>query len=71
MSLSDVTARLEDLEAHYQAYTQGDRDQPPKPKGFGKLFRRWFTYNAQEIEPVHQQYLEGAEALTKELTGQK
>ena len=67
MSLSDVTARLKDLEAHYRAYTQGDRDQPPKPKGFGKLFRRWFTYNAQEIEPVHREFLEGAEALTKEL----
>ena len=67
MSLADVTARLEALEEHYRTYTRGNRDQPPKPKGFGKLFRRWFTYNAQEIEPVHQQYLEGAEALTKEL----
>ena len=67
MSLADVNARLEALEEHYRAYTQGSRDQPPKPKGFGKLFRRWFTYNAQEIEPVHREFLEGAEALTKEL----
>ena len=67
MSLAGVSARLEALEEHYRAYIRAYREQPPKPKGFGKLFRRWFTYNAQEIEPVHQQYLEGAEALTKEL----
>ena len=67
MSLSDVTARLEALEEHYRDYTYLDPEQPPKPKGFGKLFRRWFTYNAQEIEPVHQQFLEGTETLVKEL----
>ena len=67
MSLADVNARLEALEAHYEAYALGERDQPPKPKGFGKLFRRWFTYNDQETEPVHREFLEGAEALTKEL----
>ena len=67
MSLADVNARLEALEAHYEAYARGERDQPPKPKGFGKLFRRWFTYNAQEIEPVHREFLEGAESLTREL----
>ena len=67
MSLADVTARLEALEEHYRAYVLAYREQPPKPKGFGKLFRRWFTYNAQETEPVHREFLEGAEALTKEL----
>lgn len=67
MSLTAVNARLEALEEHYRAYTLGDRDRSPKPKGFGKLFRRWFTYNAQEIEPVHREFLEGTEALTKEL----
>ena len=67
MSLADVTARLEALEEHYRAYVLAYREQPPKPKGFGKLFRRWFTYNAQEIEPVHQQFLEGTEALVREL----
>ena len=67
MSLADVNARLEALEEHYRAYVRAYREQPPKPKGFGKLFRRWFTYNAQEIEPVHQAFMEGAETLAREL----
>ena len=67
MSLADVNARLEALEEHYRAYVRAYREQPPKPKGFGKLFRRWFTYNAQEIEPVHREFLEGAETLAREL----
>ena len=67
MSLAGVSARLEALEEHYRAYIRAYREQPPKPKGFGKLFRRWFTYNAQEIEPVHQAFMEGAETLAREL----
>ena len=67
MSLSDVTALRDRLEAHYRDYALGPLGQPPQPKGFARLFRRWFTYNDQDIEPVHKEFLDGTEALTKEL----
>ena len=67
MSLSDVNALAERLEAHYQDYALGTQGQPARPKGFARLFRRWFTYNAQDIEPVHKEFLEGVETLVGDL----
>ncbi len=67
MSLSEVTALADRLEAHYRAYALGPLGEPPKAKGFARLFRRWFTYNAQDIEPVHQEFLEGTESLAVQL----
>ena len=67
MSLSDVTALGARLEDHLAAYARGTAGQPPQPKGFARLFRRWFSYNAQDIEPVHKDFLEGTEALAGEL----
>ena len=67
MSLSDVTALKARLEDHLSAYARGTAGQPPQPKGFARLFRRWFSYNAQDIEPVHKDFLEGTEALVNQL----
>lgn len=67
MSQSDVTALAERLEAHYRDYALGPLGEPPKPKGFARLFRRWFTYNAQDIEPVHKDFLDGTQGLVREL----
>lgn len=67
MSLADVTALTERLEAHYRDYAFGPPGQQPQAKGFARLFRRWFTYNAQEIAPADKDFLEGAETLAGEL----
>lgn len=67
MSLSDVTALKARLEDHLSAYARGTVGQPPQAKGFARLFRRWFSYNAQDIEPVHKDFLEGTEALVNQL----
>ena len=67
MSLSDVTALGERLEDHYREYAFGTLSQPPRPKGFARLFRRWFTYNAQDIQPGDKAFLDGTEALIGEL----
>lgn len=65
MSMSDVTALADRLEAHWRDYAFGAPDRPPK--GFARLFRRWISYNAQEIQPADKAFLEGAETLTGEL----
>ena len=67
MSLSDVTALRDRLEDHFRAYAFEYLTRPPQAKGFARLFRRWFTYNDQDIEPVHKAFLDGTEALAKEL----
>ena len=66
MSLAEVTALADRLEAHVRDYAFGCRNQPPQAKGFARLFRRWFTYS-EEIEPVHRDFLDGVETLTAEL----
>ena len=67
MSLSDAAALGARLEDHLSAYARGTVGQPPQAKGFARLFRRWFSYNAQDIEPVHKDFLEGTEALVNQL----
>ncbi len=67
MSLSDVTALGDRLEDHYRAYAFEYLTRPPQAKGFARLFRRWFTYNAQDIQPADRDFLEGAEKLAREL----
>lgn len=67
MSLPEVTALADRLEAVLRDYALGPLGAPPQPKGFARLFRRWFTYNAQDIEPIHKAFLEETEALVGEL----
>ena len=67
MSLSDVTALRDRLEDHYRAYAFEYLTRPPQAKGFARLFRRWFTYNAQDIQPGDKAFLDGTEALIGEL----
>ena len=67
MSLAEVTALADRLEEHYRTYAFETLGEPPRAKGFARLFRRWFSYNAQDIEPVHRDFLEETESLAGRL----
>lgn len=67
MSLAEAAALTDRLGETLAAYARRTPEEAAKPKGFAKLFRRWFTYNPREIEPVHKAFLEETEALVKEL----
>lgn len=67
MSLQEAAALADRLEEHYRDYAFWNLGQPPRAKGFARLFRRWISYNDQDIAPADREFLDGTETLVKEL----
>ena len=69
MSLAEAERLVAQLEQHYQDYREG-KGRPAKKKSLLGMLSHWIAYDAEEIAPQHEQFLEGLSRITGDLAEQ-
>ena len=69
MSLAEAERLVAQLEQHYRDYREG-KGRTARKKNLLGMLSHWIAYDAEEVAPQHEQFLDGIARITEDLAAQ-